>query len=50
MEVDRGQIEQALLNFYVNAGQAMPAGGDLYVQEENVTLGQGEVAAFNGER
>jgi PAS domain S-box-containing protein len=38
VEVDRGQIEQALLNLYVNAWQAMPQGGDLYLKTENIVL------------
>jgi len=45
-EVDPGQIRQVLMNIYVNAWQAMPGGGDLYVQTENVTLGEEYVKPF----
>ena len=38
VEVDQGQIEQALLNLYVNAWQAMPGGGELYIATQNITL------------
>jgi len=50
IEVDPSQIEQVLLNLYVNAGQAMPGGGDLYLQTENVTLNENYVRKFFAER
>jgi len=37
-EVDKAQIEQVLLNIYVNAAQAMPGGGDLHLETVVVSL------------
>jgi PAS domain S-box-containing protein len=49
VEVDRGQIEQALLNLFVNAWQAMHEGGDLYLETKNVKLGKEYTKAFHVE-
>jgi PAS domain S-box-containing protein len=38
VRVDPGQIEQVLINLYLNAWHAMPQGGELWVQTENVYL------------
>jgi len=40
--VDRGQIEQVLLNLYVNAWQAMPGGGDIRVTTRNMEVDSNE--------
>jgi len=47
VDVDQGQIEQVLLNLYVNAWQAMPGGGELYLEAENVTLDEDYVKPYN---
>jgi two-component system cell cycle sensor histidine kinase/response regulator CckA len=38
VEVDHSQMEQVLLNLYVNAWQAMAGSGELYLESENVLL------------
>ncbi|MBW2573870.1 MAG: response regulator [Deltaproteobacteria bacterium] len=37
IEADRGQIEQVLLNLYINAADSMPKRGDLFLKTINVT-------------
>ena len=44
--IDRGQIDQVLLNLYVNAWHSMPGGGDLYIETENLTLDEQFVEAY----
>ncbi|MFH0998234.1 MAG: PAS domain S-box protein [Pseudomonadota bacterium] len=38
VEVDQGQIEQVLLNLYLNASQAMPGGGRIDIETHNRIL------------
>jgi CheY-like chemotaxis protein len=43
---DQGQVEQVLMNLYVNAGQAMPNGGHLYVKTENFLLDENFIRPY----
>ena len=47
VEVDQGQIEQVLMNLYLNALQAMPAGGTLLVRTANVTIDQDQYRPYH---
>ena len=45
VEVDQSQIEQVLLNIYINAWQAMPEGGEIKLETENVTFDKDDAMA-----
>jgi len=47
VEADQGQMEQVLLNLYVNAWQAMPGGGELFLETRNITLGEQFIQSYN---
>lgn len=44
--VDRVQIGQVLLGLYMQAAEAMPTGGDLYLQSENIHLDESYTLPF----
>ncbi|MCX5826701.1 MAG: PAS domain S-box protein [Deltaproteobacteria bacterium] len=46
VEVDQGQMEQVFLNLYVNAWQAMPGGGEIYLETRNVFLSDDEIISY----
>jgi two-component system, cell cycle sensor histidine kinase and response regulator CckA len=46
-QVDRVQIGQVLLSLYMNAAEAMPNGGELYLQSENIYLDETYTKPFN---
>jgi CheY-like chemotaxis protein len=46
--VDQGQMEQVLMNLFVNAVQAMPGGGELHLETRNVILEDKDVLANDG--
>ena len=46
VEIDRSQIEQVLLNLFVNAWHAMPGGGDIFIKTKNISLDADDVMPY----
>ena len=46
VEIDRSQIEQVLLNLFVNAWHAMPGGGDIFIKTKNISLNDDDVMPY----
>ncbi len=44
VEADQGQMEQVFLNLLLNAGHAMPSGGDLYLETRNLLVARDRTA------
>lgn len=38
VEADAGQLEQVLLNLYINAAHAMPGGGKIFIESSNISV------------
>jgi PAS domain S-box-containing protein len=47
VKVDQGQIDQVLLNIFVNAWQAMPGGGSITIETEKAHLDETDVNPFD---
>jgi two-component system cell cycle sensor histidine kinase/response regulator CckA len=45
-QVDSSQIEQVLLNLFINAADAMPGGGELRIETSNAVLDKRDVMAY----
>jgi two-component system cell cycle sensor histidine kinase/response regulator CckA len=43
VDVDQGQMDQVFLNLFINASQAMPGGGNLDIQTENIVFSEADV-------
>jgi signal transduction histidine kinase/CheY-like chemotaxis protein len=46
VKIDRGQMEQVFMNLYLNAWQAMPGGGAIHLETENIVLDDSHVTSL----
>ncbi|MDP3285203.1 MAG: PAS domain S-box protein [Desulfobacterales bacterium] len=50
VDIDRGQIGRVLVNLYVNASDAMPGGGSMYIGTENIILSENQIKAHEAKQ
>ena len=46
VDADKGQMQQIFSNLIINAGQAMPRGGKLYITLENTKMAEGSIVGL----
>jgi two-component system cell cycle sensor histidine kinase/response regulator CckA len=49
VDADQSQIEQVFLNLYFNAWQAMPGGGEIFIETRNVFLDESYTSQYSAE-
>jgi PAS domain S-box-containing protein len=47
VEVDQGQMDQVFMNLYLNAWQAMPGGGELFLETGNAVLSEEQTFSYS---
>ncbi|MBN2255572.1 MAG: PAS domain S-box protein, partial [Deltaproteobacteria bacterium] len=46
VEIDRSQMEQVFVNIFINAWQAMPGGGSVYIETTNISVEEKTAAVY----
>jgi CheY-like chemotaxis protein len=46
VDADQGQLRQVFLNLFINSWQAMPGGGNIYVNTSNAVLSENDISVY----